>query len=143
MDTHIHLVMDFTATVLIILTITVCCLFQYFNKTPLSNINTACTQLPDLNKWTHYDFIAFSTHVGVGKRDTDERAKIAIQEVTRMLEPNSLSSLEGEDADDIEDMPKRSILPSDVTERVRTEFNFNEDTLLSTVDDGTVLTTIS
>ena len=60
-----------------------------------------------------------------------------------MLDPNSLSSLEGEDADDIEDMPKRSILPSDVTERVRTEFNFNEDTLLSTVDDGTVLTTIS
>ena len=60
-----------------------------------------------------------------------------------MLEPNSLSTLEREYDDDIDDMPKRSVLPTEVTERVRTESNFNEDTLLSTVDDGAVLTTIS
>lgn len=85
----------------------------------------------------------FSTHVGVGKRDTDERAKIAIQEVTRMLEPNSLSTFEREDDDDIDDMPRRSVSLPEVTERVVPVSNFNEDTLLSTVDNGDVLTTIS
>ena len=60
-----------------------------------------------------------------------------------MLEPNSLSTLEREDDDDIDDMPKRSVSLTEVTEPVRTASNINEDTLLSTVDDGAVLTTIS
>ena len=60
-----------------------------------------------------------------------------------MLEPNSLSMREGEDDDDIDDMPRRSVSLTEVTERVAPESNFNEDTLLSTMDDGAVLTTIS
>ena len=62
-----------------------------------------------------------------------------------MLEPNSLSMLEveGEDDDDIDDMPRRSVSLPEVTESVAPESNFNEDTLLSTMDDGAVLTTIS
>ena len=109
----------------------------------MSNVCIIQYVLLDLYKWTNYHFIGFSTHVGVGKRDTDERAKIAIQEVTRMLEPNSLSTLEREDDDDIDDMPRRSVSLPEVTERVVPVSNFNEDTLLSTVDKGDVLTTIS
>ena len=60
-----------------------------------------------------------------------------------MLEPNSLSTLEREYDDDIDDMPKRSVSPTEVTGRVPPESNFNEETLLSTIDDGAVLTTIS
>ena len=59
-----------------------------------------------------------------------------------MLEPNSLSTLEREDDDDIDDMPKRSVSLTEVTEPVRPQSNVNEDTLLSTVDDGAVLTKI-
>ena len=60
-----------------------------------------------------------------------------------MLEPNSLSTLEREDDDDIDNMPRRSVSLPEVTERVVPVSNFNEDTLLSTVDNGDVLTTIS